>query len=371
VPEATLYVRQACAGLAEAHAAGLVHRDLKPSNLFLTRRPDGAPSVKVLDFGIAKAMVADPVNKASAVTAQGMMLGTAHYMSPEQMDAAPDLDGRTDLWSLGVTLYELLSGQVPFDADGMMKLFALITEGEPRPLTELAPAVPAELWAVVRRCLAKDPADRFPTALALAEALSPFAAAEGPRSVPARDLAGVQARRAATTEAAPAVSTRERTALDMEMDTAARPPEGERVEPALAAATPPSAPALAPLAPRAPPRWLLAAGAALAVGVGAAAATIALRPGAAPAPPITAAPAHAAAPAATPAEPVPAPPPSPVSDGPARAEPAHAPPASSASASASPPAPRPRSPAPPPRPTASAASPPRPAAPSRTEVNIP
>ncbi|WP_437331371.1 serine/threonine-protein kinase [Sorangium sp. So ce394] len=166
------YVLQACEALAEAHAAGIVHRDLKPANLFLTRRADGSPCVKVLDFGISKVATggADP-----RITDTTAVMGSPLYMSPEQLKSARDVDARTDIWSLGVILFELLAGAPPFDGATMPQLCVAIMQGIPRPLASFRPDVPPALEAVIQRCLEKLPERRFRDVGALAEALAPFA----------------------------------------------------------------------------------------------------------------------------------------------------------------------------------------------------
>ena len=159
---------QACEALAEAHALGIVHRDIKPSNLFLTSRLDGTPLIKVLDFGISKAPPGGP----DMLTRTDTVIGTPGYMSPEQMKASKDVDARTDVWSLGIVLYECLNGRRPFDAESYVAI-VLRAANEP-PLT-MDPRVPRGLQAVVLRCLEKDRAARFPSMAALAAALAPFA----------------------------------------------------------------------------------------------------------------------------------------------------------------------------------------------------
>src|SRR5690606_18497553 len=127
VSEAVDYVLQACEALAEAHGIGIVHRDVKPSNLFLTNRADGTPCIKVLDFGISKSIG----NQVAGVPDAGLtqtqaVLGSPRYMAPEQMRSSRRVDGRTDIWALGTTLHELLTGRPPFDAKTMPELFAMI-----------------------------------------------------------------------------------------------------------------------------------------------------------------------------------------------------------------------------------------------------
>ncbi|WP_437805520.1 serine/threonine-protein kinase [Sorangium sp. So ce1078] len=171
-PQAAVeYVLQACEALAEAHAAGIIHRDLKPANLFLTRRADGSPCVKVLDFGISKVATggSDP-----RITDTKAVMGSPLYMSPEQLKSSRDVDARTDIWSLGVILFELLAGAPPFDGATMPQLCVAIMQGIPRPLASFRPDVPPALEAVILRCLEKLPERRFRDVGALAEALAPF-----------------------------------------------------------------------------------------------------------------------------------------------------------------------------------------------------
>jgi len=165
------YAIQALEGLAHAHAVGIVHRDLKPANLFLACRPDGTNVIKLLDFGISKAMTGKPEDK--RLTGQHV-LGSPVYMSPEQLRNAPDIDARADIWSIGVVMYELILGRPPFDGDGVGEIFAAILETSPVPLAEAFPAVPEALSEIVARCLRRDPAERWADAGVLARALAPF-----------------------------------------------------------------------------------------------------------------------------------------------------------------------------------------------------
>jgi serine/threonine-protein kinase len=182
VAEAVDYVLQACAGIAEAHASGIVHRDLKPSNLFLTRRADGSPLVKVLDFGISKS--SDAGDAEGSLTGPAEVLGSPMYMSPEQVRGAKSVDHRTDIWSLGVICFRLLSGKAPFGGgEGVAAALASVVSDDPPMLRELAPDVPGELEAVVMRCLRKSADDRFATVADLAAALSPFGTDEGRTAV--------------------------------------------------------------------------------------------------------------------------------------------------------------------------------------------
>jgi serine/threonine-protein kinase len=173
--EAIDYVLQACEAIAEAHAKGIVHRDLKPSNLFLTRRPDGSALVKVLDFGISKATVLEPDGIASAsLTATTSVIGSPLYMSPEQMRSAKNVDARTDVWSLGVILYELLTGKPVYEAETFPGLYAMIASDPAPPLRSRRADVSEGLEAAVMRCLEKDPSRRWQSVAELATALAPF-----------------------------------------------------------------------------------------------------------------------------------------------------------------------------------------------------
>ena len=162
------YILQACEGLAEAHAIGLIHRDVKPGNLFLTRRPDGSPLLKILDFGISKL----PLTFETALTQAQSMMGTPAYMSPEQMRSARDVDGRTDIWALGVVLYECLCGHRPFEADAFSALVMKVAIERP---PSLPASTPSGLADVVYRCLEKNADARFRTIADLAAHLAPFA----------------------------------------------------------------------------------------------------------------------------------------------------------------------------------------------------
>jgi eukaryotic-like serine/threonine-protein kinase len=166
------YMLQACEALAEAHAHGIVHRDLKPGNLFLARRPDGSSILKVLDFGISKA----GTTLDEEITHTHAVLGTPAYMSPEQMRSAKHVDARSDVWALGVVLYELLNGSRPFRGRAFTALCLSVTT-DPTPAMEVT--VPPGLEQAVARCLHKDPAARYQNVAELAHALAPFAATTG------------------------------------------------------------------------------------------------------------------------------------------------------------------------------------------------
>src|SRR6478609_3536801 len=121
--QAVEFVLQACEALAEAHALGIIHRDIKPANLYCVRRTDGLLAIKLLDFGISRATSSSDL----ALTSSGVMMGTPHYMAPEQMIAAKNADGRSDIWSLGAVLFELLVGEPPFNAETFAELVIQVT----------------------------------------------------------------------------------------------------------------------------------------------------------------------------------------------------------------------------------------------------
>jgi eukaryotic-like serine/threonine-protein kinase len=168
--EAVGYLLEACEAVAEAHALGIVHRDLKPSNLFLANRTNGRSIVKVLDFGLSKFSAAD-----DQVTSESSILGSPLYMAPEQLLSARAAEARSDIWSLGVALYELLTARAAFSAERMPELIAAILHGRERPLQSLRADIPDGLQAAVHRCLEKDPSKRFPDVAHFAGALAPFA----------------------------------------------------------------------------------------------------------------------------------------------------------------------------------------------------
>ncbi len=158
---------QAVVGVTDAHEAGIIHRDLKPSNLFLMRRRDGSPWVKVLDFGISKAQ--NQSAESVRLTQTRTIVGSPLYMSPEQVRDARSVDARSDLWSVGIILQELLTGRPAFEGDTLPSVCARIVADPPEPIVR--PDVPPELLEVVARCLQKVPARRYQTAQALGDAL--------------------------------------------------------------------------------------------------------------------------------------------------------------------------------------------------------
>ena len=151
---------QMCRALFAAHAKGIVHRDLKPHNVQLCIKPDGSLLVKILDFGVAK-ILASPDGSQSVKTRTGSLMGTPLYMSPEQCKGAGVLDHRTDIYSLGIMLFEMLAGRPPFVAEGVGELFAKHMLEDPPQLTEFAPATPPHMAAAIMKTLAKEPDARF------------------------------------------------------------------------------------------------------------------------------------------------------------------------------------------------------------------
>jgi serine/threonine-protein kinase len=171
VADAVDYVLQACEAIAEAHGLGIVHRDLKPANLFVARRPDGSPIVKVLDFGISKmtGQGVDPLTRTAAA------MGSALYMSPEQMQQTRTVDHRTDIYALGIALFELVTGRPPFLAETLPQLCAEVLTGSPTPLRELRPDLPEDLAERIARAYERDKNKRYQTIADLAEGLAPYA----------------------------------------------------------------------------------------------------------------------------------------------------------------------------------------------------
>jgi serine/threonine-protein kinase len=170
VDQAVEFVLQACEAIAEAHALGIVHRDLKPANLFCLRRADGLLAIKVLDFGISKLTGTDV-----GMTATSSVVGSPLYMSPEQMQSAKHVDTRTDIWSLGIILAELVTGRTPFHGETYAELVLKVVNGSPEPLGQARSDVPPAFERVVLRCLEKDRMRRYANVAELAQALAPFA----------------------------------------------------------------------------------------------------------------------------------------------------------------------------------------------------
>jgi serine/threonine-protein kinase len=170
--EAVTYALQAAVGVAEAHALGMVHRDVKPSNLFLVQLAGARTCVKVVDFGIAKHAASD--GGAVDLTDSFSVLGSAAYMSPEQIRHPKGVDTRSDVWSFGVVLFELLTAALPFTGESPTSMLAAIVGDEPVPLRRYRPDAPAQIEDLILGCLAKDRTRRVPSLVAFAAKLSPF-----------------------------------------------------------------------------------------------------------------------------------------------------------------------------------------------------
>jgi serine/threonine-protein kinase len=168
-PFAVECIMQVLDALGEAHALGLIHRDVKPSNLFLVARPDGAPFVKVLDFGLVKDVISTKMY--GRITTDGNVHGTPAYMAPEQLDPRQDVDSRVDVWAVGATLFELLTGDVPFSARSIPQILARIARDPVPPIRAKRPDVSHRLERIVARCLSKSPDARYSSAAELALAL--------------------------------------------------------------------------------------------------------------------------------------------------------------------------------------------------------
>lgn len=174
-----LPIGQACSiavqildAISRAHEVGIVHRDLKPENIFLVHLSDGSRRVKVLDFGISKL---DDTKGSLKLTGTSDLMGTPLYMAPEQM-ATPELvDGRADIWSIGCVLYEMLTGQLPFEAQSMPELCRLVMSHDPRHLCDVSPDAPPALGETVMRCLKRDVDERIASADELSALLFPYA----------------------------------------------------------------------------------------------------------------------------------------------------------------------------------------------------
>ncbi len=183
--ETARIVTQVSRALMRAHAEGIIHRDLKPENVFLVKNEDDELA-KVLDFGVAK--VVTPAKQVMVRTGVGTLIGTPHYMSPEQVKGVSEIDHRSDLWSLGVIAYQCVTGQLPFDSEGVGDLLIRITINEPLKPSTLVPDLPSAFDEWFKRACAKEPADRFQTAREMAEALVRCSGVQAPASQSGRML---------------------------------------------------------------------------------------------------------------------------------------------------------------------------------------
>jgi serine/threonine-protein kinase len=205
------FIIQACVAVADAHGLGIVHRDLKPANLFCIRRSDGQFVIKVLDFGISKLTDASRASEppGMSVTKTSAVIGSPLYMSPEQMRSAKDVDAQTDIWSLGIMMFQLFTGRTPFLGETVTEVAVQVGSDPPPPLRSFRPDAPAGLEAVIFKCLEKDRCNRYRNVAELAQAILPFAPARartsvdriagivqaagqsaGPRTIPALPQAG-------------------------------------------------------------------------------------------------------------------------------------------------------------------------------------
>jgi serine/threonine-protein kinase len=183
IVQAVEFVLQASVAVAEAHGLGIVHRDLKPANLFCIRRADGQLVVKVLDFGISKVNALTDAPSDDSLTHTSAVMGSPHYMSPEQLQTPKDVDGRTDIWALGVVLYELLAGNLPFGGQRVTEIAIKIATEEPPSLRSVRADIPPGIERVILKCLAKDRRRRYGHVAELAQALAKFAPVRATASV--------------------------------------------------------------------------------------------------------------------------------------------------------------------------------------------
>jgi serine/threonine-protein kinase len=176
VEQALTYFMQMCEVVAEAHRRGIVHRDLKLSNIFLEAREIGPPRMKVLDFGISKQVSGpDRRSKLASLTNANIAMGSAAYMAPEQAMDASKVDARADIWALGVVLYRMLSGALPFEGRGFAEIIAKVVSEDPPPLRDHVAELPQRLDDAALRCLEKAPDDRYASVEQLIDDIGPFA----------------------------------------------------------------------------------------------------------------------------------------------------------------------------------------------------
>jgi tRNA A-37 threonylcarbamoyl transferase component Bud32 len=212
IPEAVDCVRQAALGLEHAYERGVVHRDIKPGNLLLTKGPDGSALVKILDFGLAR--LNSEVRDSGRLTQVGKLIGTVDYIAPEQVDDAHVADTRSDIYSLGCTLFYLLTGKPPFAGNTVVEKVTARRDGPVPSVRDLLPQAPPGLDAVMQRMMARMPEDRFQTPLRVAQALAPFirpqaaepTVAPSAQPVAVRALAPADAMAQAVSQASPAAT---------------------------------------------------------------------------------------------------------------------------------------------------------------------
>jgi serine/threonine-protein kinase len=183
IAQAVDFILQACEAIAEAHSLRIIHRDLKPENLFCVQRRDGGFTIKVLDFGISKVCTTASGGIVPALTRSIGLVGTPHYASPEQIVASRDVDIRTDIWSLGIVLFELLTNRMPFVGAAAIALYAKSAKNTVTPMRNFRASVPEGLDVIVSRCLGRKPDQRYASVAELALALAPFGSASARQSV--------------------------------------------------------------------------------------------------------------------------------------------------------------------------------------------
>ena len=297
VTQAADHLLQACDALAEAHREGIVHRDLKPANLFLSTDSYGEPVIKVLDFGISKMA---SMSQESALTKDGHFMGSPLYMSPEQMLAPNNVDHRTDIWALGVVLFQLTTGRTPWGGSTVADVCGQVLRDPAPRVLELQPDLPPQLDAIVARCLQKTPQDRYQSVSELAMDLAHLGSAAGQRLLERVLLVSRGRGRAAQTLPAEALLPRvdDRTALASDQQSSRSEQAGALR--ATAGSFPPTA-GTSPFARDGLGSWTVAAGVMLLVLAGVAVGTGVLltRPGPAPVESVAAGSAVDSAPAAS------------------------------------------------------------------------
>ena len=177
------YLLQACEAIAEAHRSGIVHRDLKPENLFLAEFPDGRRAIKVLDFGISKATGAWKNATERSLTNPSSAMGSPHYMAPEQMTSASDVDARADIWALGAILHQMLTGSLAFDGESLPAVCAAVLQSNPMPVRQILPELSAGLGEAISLCLVKDREQRLGSVADLAHLIVSYGTSQARLSV--------------------------------------------------------------------------------------------------------------------------------------------------------------------------------------------
>ncbi|MBL8611622.1 MAG: protein kinase [Myxococcales bacterium] len=237
---------QACGALEEAHRAGIIHRDLKPENIFLCQQGGMKDYAKVLDFGLAKVTEKEMRPGSVILTQEGMVFGTPEFMSPEQAQGKP-LTPASDIYSLAVILYEVLTGKLPFEAKNAMDYIQLHVHATPKPIQERAPqkTFPPLLWKAIEKAMAKKPEDRYASALDFAEALKAVLAGATELPPPSDGLSAVPAPGALPTPAAPMQPTSVKTAAASPSPGSVAPRSAKEDKPTTS--LPPAPPAKSPL----------------------------------------------------------------------------------------------------------------------------